>query len=121
MTDFADVAARYIDTWNDTGSASRLQRVESLFADDASYVDPLAAVAGHAGINDAIGAVQTQFPGFVFSLLGPVDGHHDQVRFTWGLGPAGQESPIDGFDVAVLNTDGRIASVHGFLDKVPAG
>ena len=25
-----------------------------------------------------------------------------------------------GFDVVVLSEDGRIASVHGFLDKVPA-
>ena len=25
-----------------------------------------------------------------------------------------------GFDVVVLIGDGRIASVHGFLDKVPA-
>ena len=25
-----------------------------------------------------------------------------------------------GFDVAVLDADGQLASVHGFLDKVPA-
>ncbi len=25
-----------------------------------------------------------------------------------------------GFDVAVVNEDGQIRSVHGFLDKVPA-
>jgi hypothetical protein len=64
--------------------------------------------------------MQQQFPGFVFRLAGPVDAHHDQVRFTWELGPAGQEAPIAGFDVAVVDGDGRIATVFGFLDRVPA-
>jgi hypothetical protein len=27
---------------------------------------------------------------------------------------------VIGFDVAVLDADGQISSVHGFLDKVPA-
>jgi hypothetical protein len=27
---------------------------------------------------------------------------------------------VIGFDVAVLDADGQFASVHGFLDKVPA-
>ena len=36
-----------------------------------------------------IGAVQQQFPGFSFRLAGPVDGHHNQARFGWELGPDG--------------------------------
>ena len=68
-----------------------------------------------------IAAVQEQFPGFEFRLAGPVDGHHDLARFTWELGPAGAEAPIVGFDVAVTGGDGRLRSVLGFLDRVPAG
>lgn len=49
-----------------------------------------------------------------------MDANHDQARFTWHLGPAGGEPVVIGFDVVVLSEDGRIASVHGFLDKVPA-
>jgi hypothetical protein len=30
------------------------------------------------------------------------------------------EPLVVGFDVAVLTEDGRIAAIHGFLDKVPA-
>jgi hypothetical protein len=48
-----------------------------------------------------------------------VDGHHEQARFSWHLGPAGAAEPVVvGFDVAVLDGD-RIGSVYGFLDKVP--
>jgi hypothetical protein len=48
-----------------------------------------------------------------------VDAHHDQLRFTWELGPAGQEAPVVGFDVAVVDGSGRIRTVLGLLDRVP--
>jgi hypothetical protein len=77
-------------------------------------------VQGHAEIEATMAAVQSRFPGFVFRLAGPVDGHHRQCRFGWELGPAGAQAPIAGFDVAVLTDDGRIEAVFGFLDRVPA-
>ena len=89
--------------------------------EDGSYTDPLADAHGRAEIDGLIGAVQQQFPGFVFTLGGPVDAHHEQARFTWHLGPEGAAEPVVvGFDVAVLNGGGQIRGVYGFLDKVPA-
>ena len=91
-----------------------------VFAEDATYTDPLAAVSGGDGIDQFIGAAQAQFAGMQFSLAGPVDAHHDQARFTWHLGAPGNQDPfVIGFDVAILD-NGRIRSVYGFLDKVPA-
>ena len=49
-----------------------------------------------------------------------MDAHHQQLRFSWGLGPAGDEPLIIGFDVVVLDDQGRVADVRGVLDKVPA-
>jgi hypothetical protein len=66
-----------------------------------------------------IAAAQAQFPGLRFTLTGPVDAHHRQARFTWGLGPEDGRPVVEGFDVAVTDGDGRLASVLGFLDKVP--
>jgi len=59
-------------------------------------------------------------PDFSFRLMGPVDGHHNQCRFRWELGPRGSDAPVVGFDVAVVG-DGTIQTVLGFLDRVPAG
>lgn len=120
MTDFAAIVEEYIATWNDTDDASRRQRIEQLWAEDASYIDPLVAARGHEQIDQTISAVQAQFPGLRFSLVGPVDGHHEQVRFTWGLGPDGQEPLVVGSDVAVTGPAGQLQQVLGFLDKVPA-
>jgi hypothetical protein len=120
MTDYATIAQRYIDAWNQTDADARRAAVDQLYTEDARYVDPLAVAEGREAIASMIGAAQEQFPGFVFTLAGPVDGHHNQARFGWELGPAGAPAPIVGFDVAVTDDDGRIRTVLGFLDKVPA-
>ena len=120
MTDYNDMARRYIDTWNETDPTARRDAVDQLYTEDARYVDPMGVADGREAIAALIGAVQQQFPGFTFRLAGPVDGHHNQARFGWELGPAGAEAPIVGFDVAVSDEAGHIQAVLGFLDKVPA-
>ena len=121
MSDYQTIAERYIDAWNTAQEYERRKAVADLFSEEARYTDPMASVRGQEGIAGLIGAVQRQFPGFTFQLAGSVDGHHDVLRFCWELGPDGQEAPIVGFDTVVTDSDGRIQTVLGFLDKVPAG
>lgn len=120
MTDFNDIAGRYIDCWNEVDPEERRAAIEELWEEDGRYVDPLIDVTGRDGIDATIAAVQSQFPQFSFRLLGPVDAHHGQCRFTWELGPQGAEAPVAGFDVAVLGDNGKLQTVLGFLDRVPA-
>ncbi|GAA5072887.1 nuclear transport factor 2 family protein [Nocardia iowensis] len=113
------LVAQYLEAWNTTEATARKAAITRVFTDTATYTDPLMAVTGHQGIDAAIAAAQAQFPGWTFRLTGPVDAHHDQVRFTWELGPADAPAVVIGFDVAIID-NGRIANVYGFLDKVPA-
>src|SRR4051794_10409256 len=106
MTDFPALAARYIEAWNATEPEARARLVAEVWAEDARYVDPLVEATGREQIAATIGAVQAQFPGFVFRLSGPVDGHHGQARFGWELGPAGEPAPIAGFDVVTTDAEG---------------
>jgi len=119
MNDFDTIASRYIATWNEADPEARRRAIDELWAEDGRYVDPLAVAEGRAAIDATIGAVQAQFPGFVFQLAGPVDGHHEQARFTWELGQPGADPLVVGFDVAVLDAQGQLQTVLGFLDKVP--
>jgi hypothetical protein len=119
-TTLQDLADRYIAAWNETDPAARRRLVDASWAEDARYTDPLVAAEGRDAVDATLGAVQAQFPGLVFRLGGPVDAHHDIARFTWELGPAEGEALVVGFDVLVADAEGRIAQVHGFLDKVPA-
>lgn len=115
-----DIVTRYLDTWNATDAATREELLTNHWAPDCVYVDPLADVAGRAEVGATMAAVQGQFPGFVFSQVGEIDAHHQQLRFQWGLGPAGEEPAVIGFDVVVTDDHQRIRDVRGFLDKVPA-
>ncbi|MFF4951220.1 nuclear transport factor 2 family protein [Streptomyces chattanoogensis] len=119
-TQYHTVADRYFAAWNATDEAVRAKAVAEAFTDDVTYTDPLADVAGHAGLAAVIAGAHGQFPGFVFRPLGDVDGHHDIARFGWELVSGDGAAPVAGFDVVRLAEDGRIRSVSGFLDRVPA-
>lgn len=120
MSDFSGLVDAYLAVWNETDSGARAERITEIFADGASYTDPMAAVTGHEGISALIGGARSQFPGMVFSSGGAVDAHHDIARFTWHLAPPGAAEPlVTGFDVITVDGQGRIAQVLGFLDKVP--
>jgi SnoaL-like domain len=120
-TPTATVVQDYLAAWNATEPAVRRAAIEAVFAPDARYVDPLADVTGTDALDALIAGAQEQFPDMRFRAIGDVDAHHDVCRFRWGLGPEGAEPLVIGFDVATVGPDGRITTVQGFLDKVPAG
>lgn len=116
----SDLLDHYLACWNETDPVARRALIHEHWSAEPSYTDPMAQVRGRDELEATIAAVQGQFPGFVFTAAGPVDSHHQQARFTWGLGPAGAEPVAIGFDVVVLDDAGRFDTVLGFLDKVPA-
>jgi hypothetical protein len=125
---YQTAVARYFDAWNAAGPERLAKAVAAAWTEDGRYTDPLADVGGHDGIAAVIAAAHERFPGFVFRPLGSVDGHHDTARFSWELvseaaDPSSGErsAPVAGSDVITLDADGRIRSVLGFLDRVPAG
>jgi hypothetical protein len=115
----SDIRERYLACWNESDPERRAALLAASWTPDATYVDPLVDVAGRAQIAETIGAVQQQFPGFVFTPVGEVDVHHNVARFSWGLGPAGADPLVIGFDLVTTDAEGRVAGVTGFLDRVP--
>jgi hypothetical protein len=114
------IADQYLSIWNESDAATRRSLITAAFTGDASYVDPMMKSAGHDGIDAMIAAAQRQFAGFRFNVLGTPDGHNDVVRFSWSLAVPGDSPIACGTDVAVVASDGRLRSVTGFLDTVPA-
>lgn len=119
MSDFDSLIQRYIAAWNEIDATARRHSVEQVWAPDARYIDPLVVAQGHDAIDATIRAVHGQFPGLAMRLVGSVDAHHDQARFTWALGPPDGEPLVIGFDVVERDRNGQLALVLGFLDKVP--
>jgi hypothetical protein len=120
MTDYDRFVNDYLAVWNEADAQARASRIAALWREDATFTDPVAAVAGRDGVGAVIASVREQFAGFSFRPLPGVDGHHDLVRFRWELVPdGGGDAPVVGLDVAVLDDDGRVRAVHGFFDRVP--
>ncbi|WP_282796265.1 nuclear transport factor 2 family protein [Streptomyces sp. CC224B] len=122
MSDLTELAGRYIAIWNEPDEAKRAAAIAELYTAEATYTDPLADVRGHDGIAAVITGARDQFKGFEFKILGDVDANHHIARFRWELVPeSGGENIVIGFDVVVSDGAGKIQTVCGFLDKVPAG
>jgi SnoaL-like domain len=120
MSDANTIARNYIALWNETTPSRRRAMLSQHWTTDATYVDPLMRGDGYDAVDALIAGVQQRFPDFRFKLIGEPNGFGDHVRFSWGLGPDGTDSPIKGTDFATLK-DGRISSITGFLDQVPPG
>ncbi|WP_308799990.1 nuclear transport factor 2 family protein [Agromyces silvae] len=109
----------YLATWNAADEELRRALLKEHWSERAVYADPLVEAVGHAEIAQVIDGVRKQFPGFHFTSVGEPDAHGRLSRFRWGLGPAGEEPIVIGFDVVVADDRGFIQDVYGFLDRVP--
>ena len=120
MTDFTDLADRYIAMWNETDAKRRREIIARLWTDNARYVDPLMSSEGASGIDAMVQGVQERFPGHRFRRTSKVDAHNHCLRFGWELGPSPDAPPlVAGIDFGVIAADGRLQAITGFLDRVP--
>jgi hypothetical protein len=133
------VVEAYVATWNETDPARRRTFLAAAWSETGIYRDPVMAGDGPAGIDAMLAGVQAKFPGFVLARTSKIDTHGGSpvgssagspggpsggagaryLRFTWSLGPAGGPSVVEGVDFCTLAPDGRLASVVGFIDKMP--
>jgi hypothetical protein len=118
MRDAATIAKDYIAFWNETDPKRRAEVLADEWEENASYVDPVMRGSGRGEIESLVVGVHARFPDFRFRLTTPPNGFGEYVRFSWSLGPADGDAPIEGSDVVVMKGD-RVSRVIGFLDKVP--
>ena len=119
MSNIESVVESYVASWNETDPDRRKSALAASCAANASYRDPVMVSDGHAGLDAMLAGVQAKFPGFVLKRISKVDTHNNAVRFAWSLGPAAGPSVFEGVDFATLSTDGKLASIVGFIDKMP--
>lgn len=115
------IVEAYVGSWNETDPARRRASIQSAWAESGTYRDPVMSSDGPAGVDAMLAGVQAKFPGFVLKRISKVDMHNGSyLRFAWSLGPEAGPSVVEGVDFCTLAPDGRLASVVGFIDKMPA-
>jgi hypothetical protein len=120
MSNLTDLVDRYIAMWNETDAERRRALIAQTWTIRARYVDPALKGDGRAGIDAMVQSVQERFPDHRFRRTGPVDTHHDRVRFAWELAPEAGPAVVTGTDFAVIAAVDRLDEVTGFFDQAPA-
>lgn len=105
----------HLAVWNGPAGAGRDTAVAELYAPDVLVAEPDRARHGHAGMDEAVSALQAQFPGTVITRTGPIQVVQDLVTYPWTLGTPGEPPLASGRDVLVVR-DGMIASLYVVLD-----
>ena len=114
-----DLVSRYFAMWNETDQDRRRDLIARTWTKGASYLDPMLQGDGRDGIDAMVKAVQERFPGHTFRLRGPIDAHHDRMRFSWELASDSGAPVASGIDFAVVAEEQRLETVTGFLDATP--
>ena len=114
------LAGQYIAMWNETDAEARAGIIEQIWSADCVFVDPNFDVNGHDGLSTMVEDRAPVFPGFVFSLTGEVDEHHNRLRWSWHLAAEGQVPVAGGTDIATLDAGGKLGEVIGFHNFAPA-
>jgi SnoaL-like domain len=109
----------YFAMWNEADPAVRARTIQTTWAADARYLDPMFAATGADELDKLVVGVHQAYPGHRFRLVGSIDSHHDRARWAWELSPvspAGAPPVAVGVDFAVLADDGRLREVTGFFE-----
>jgi hypothetical protein len=109
----------YFTMWNEDDAERRNSIAARCFVDTATYVDPVADVAGPSAISAMVGELRATHPGFALRLNSAIDEHHDRVRFEWQILDADGGVFLTGVDCAVVAPDGRLVAITGFFGANP--
>jgi len=108
------LVAGYVAAWGEADDEKRMQLLETVWAEDGLYADPMTYLPGRAQLHAWIGGFLKQVPGAYFTLAGPVEAHHNMLRFFWVLHyPDGRE--VKGMDYGEVDSDGRLRKITGFF------
>jgi hypothetical protein len=113
-----DIVRIYCEAWGEPDVAKRRQMLQHVWADDASYTDPVSDVAGREALVSRISSHLQKFPGSRIVPASHADVHHGMLRFAWKFVVADGKVQTEGVDFAEITSDGRLKKVVGFFGSL---
>jgi hypothetical protein len=119
MSEMSDAALakmidRYCASWGEDDPARRAELLQEVWAERATYTDPLAHVEGRQNLVAHIGTMRQQFPGAKIVRTSAIDRHNHCARFGWKLEQPDGTSLPEGIDIAEFR-EGKLQSIIGFF------
>lgn len=113
------VVTVYGSAWNESDAAARLCALEASLTPSVTYIDPTIDTATREDLSDAIGAFLASAAGSSIVQTSGLDARDGELRFVWEFRTNGA-TVIRGYDYMELDETGRISSVRGYWDPIPA-
>jgi hypothetical protein len=111
-----DPITAYGHAWLETDPQRRRELLETAWAPDAVYCDPIDQVAGREALAEHIAATQASLGGGSVAVTSEPVRHHDSAFFRWSMTDASGSTVLTGWDVVQLDDAGRISRLTGFFD-----
>jgi hypothetical protein len=112
MSELNQLVNRYIALWHEPNVELRRQSITELWVEDGAQFTRLREIRGYQALVERVSTAYEKFvktEGFLFRLSSDVDAHHNAVKFTWEMVPAGGgEAAAVGTIFLLLSDDGRI-------------
>jgi hypothetical protein len=112
MNELNQLVNRYIALWHEPDAELRRQSITELWVEDGAQFTRLREIRGYQALVERVSTAYEKFVKtecFLFRLSGDVDAHHNAVKFTWEMVPAGGgEAAAVGTIFLLLSDDGRI-------------
>jgi hypothetical protein len=109
----------YGSAWNESDEGARLCSLESSLTPSVTYIDPTIDTASREALSGAIGEFLTMATGSSIVQTSGLDARDGELRFAWEFRTNGA-TVIKGYDYMELDGDGRISSIRGYWDPLPA-
>ena len=110
-----DLVDTYCGAWNDDDDHRRRESLEAIWADDATFRDPMVELAGHEELATHIGELRGLIPGIHLAWDRRVRRCGDWFTFDWDLTRPGRPT-LRGRDVVRLDAGARVSQLIGFWE-----
>ncbi|MGY1694670.1 nuclear transport factor 2 family protein [Geodermatophilus sp. SYSU D00814] len=110
---------QYAAAWLETDAAARRALLDTCWAEDGVYCDPLSRVEGRDGLSSLIGSFQEGNPGARIEIVSGVDEHDGHLRFAWRMLAADGSVAVEGTDFGDVDGEGRLRRIVGFFGPLP--
>lgn len=104
--------------WNEVDSDKVRGHLERALSPEIEFIDPSIETHGIDEFEANVHEVQSRLPGAEYGRTSGVDSHHGLHRYSWEIRLNG-EVLLPGFDVAEVDSAGKVLRVLGFFGPLP--
>ena len=104
--------------WNETDTGKIRAHLDQALSPDVHFVDPSIETRGIDEFEENVRDFRTKFPDARCVRASGIDSHHQLYRYAWEI-YRGKELFLPGFDVALVDEEGRVSKVLGFFGPLP--